>query len=360
MSQSVEKIANAILYEGYLLYPYRKSALKNQQRFNFGLLEPNDFFQTQVLVKGNIEKLKINVRFLQTQLRQTINTEGNNVDKLELDDKIFETWEEVIERNIETETTCSFSFEETSKEEILAGRKAKFVRSNKRISGLIEVEKEVIRENLNHLTVKIHNQSADEKFISTHIILSAENAEFISLLEFDEEFEKDVKALKQRSLFPVLVEKNVMLASPIILYDFPQVAPESVGDFFDATEIDEILTLRILTMTDEEKREAISLDSRAEKILEQAEKTKLMNLHGVFRQETPKIGNRVRLKPKKNADAFDIFLENQIAVIESIKEDFEGNKHFSVILENDEEPNLGFHKSIGHRFFFSLEELEIL
>ena len=75
--------------------------------------------------------------------------------------------------------------------------------------------------------------------------------------------------------WPVLVgaegERDTMLASPIILYDYPQIAPESPGDLFDGTEIDEILALRIMTMTDEEKREMRNTDDRARKILERTE-----------------------------------------------------------------------------------------
>ena len=311
------------------------------------------------MVTGNVEDLQITARFLQTQLRQVIDPQGNKAEKIEIGEKIFETWEEVVERNIETEKTSGFTFAESLEEEILPG-KAKIIRSSKPISGLIDIEKHEIKGGLNVVTVRIFNHSKEQKFISVHLIMTVENAEFISLLEYESEFEAEVKALQQKSLFPVLVEKNTMLASPIILYDFPKVAPESGGDFFDATEIDEILTLRILTMTDEEKREAMSLDKRAKKIFELAEKTQLMDLHGVFRDELPGIGQKVRLKPKKSADAFDIFLENQIALVKSIREDFEGNKHFEVVLESDDEPNFGFHKSIGHRFFFSRDELEIL
>ena len=64
--------------------------------------------------------------------------------------------------------------------------------------------------------------------------------------------------------WPVLVGKegtaDSILSSPIILYDYPKVAPESPGDLFDATEIDEILTLRILALTDEEKRDMAAID----------------------------------------------------------------------------------------------------
>ncbi len=57
MADKIEKIADALLYEGYLLYPYRKSALKNRERFNFGLLEPADFYKTQVLFTGPADKV---------------------------------------------------------------------------------------------------------------------------------------------------------------------------------------------------------------------------------------------------------------------------------------------------------------
>ncbi len=77
-----------------------------------------------------------------------------------------------------------------------------------------------------------------------------------------------------------------MLSSPIILYDYPQIAPESPGDLFDGAEIDEILMLRIMTLTDDEKREMRQSDDRARQILERTESLpdeQFMKLHGVLR-----------------------------------------------------------------------------
>jgi hypothetical protein len=77
-----------------------------------------------------------------------------------------------------------------------------------------------------------------------------------------------------------------MLASPIILYDYPQVAPESPGDLFDATEIDEILTLRILALTEEEKQAMAAVDKRAQALLTRTEslaREQLLGLHGTIR-----------------------------------------------------------------------------
>src|SRR5262249_25421686 len=93
---------------------------------------------------------------------------------------------------------------------------------------------------------------------STHSILGVRGSEFVSLLDPPEGCREAAAACDNRGTWPVLVgaegQADMMLSSPIILYDYPQVAPESAGDFFDATEIDEMLTLRIMTLTDDEKR----------------------------------------------------------------------------------------------------------
>lgn len=84
--------------------------------------------------------------------------------------------------------------------------------------------------------------------------------------------------------------KDAILSSPIILYDYPQIAPESPGDLFDGTEIDEILALRILTLSDDEKREIRQTDERAREVLERTETLPaehFLKLHGVLRGMKP-------------------------------------------------------------------------
>jgi hypothetical protein len=152
-----------------------------------------------------------------------------------------------------------------------------------------------------------------------------------------------------------------MLGSPIILYDYPQVAPESKNDLFDATEIDEILSLRILTLSDQEKEEIRRSDERARRILEdlEANPEHLLQLHGRIQTGPhPKKGDRVRLWPNKRADIFDTILEGKIAIIEAVEEDFEGKLHFAVVIEDDPGRDFGELRQAGHRFFFSAEEVE--
>ena len=130
--------------------------------------------------------------------------------------------------------------------------------------------------------------------ISAHVILGADGGEFISLLDPPEALREITAVCRNVGVFPVLVgeegQRDTMLASPIILYDYPQIAPESAGDLFDGTEIDEILSLRILTMTDEEKLEMRQSDDRTRQLLESIEtlpEEHLMKLHGVLRGLRP-------------------------------------------------------------------------
>jgi len=161
------------------------------------------------------------------------------------------------------------------------------------------------------LSVKIKNrttfenageQSRDDallhSLVSTHTILSAKNGEFVSLLEPPDVLEEAVAACENIKTYPVLAgtegETDCMLSSPIILYDYPQIAAESAGDLFDGAEIDEILTLRIMTMTDEEKHEMRGIDDRVRKILERTEtmpEEQLLKMHGAMKGVAKSQGN---------------------------------------------------------------------
>ena len=130
--------------------------------------------------------------------------------------------------------------------------------------------------------------------VSVHSILRVVGGEFISLLDPPEQFCAAVAECRNSGAWPVLAgeegQRDLVLASPIILYDYPQIAPESPGDLFDGTEIDEILALRILTMTDAEKLEVRKGDDRARRILERTEvlpPEHFQKLHGALRGLRP-------------------------------------------------------------------------
>jgi hypothetical protein len=181
------------------------------------------------------------------------------------------------------------------------------IREWETLSGEIEIDLKMCREGVYKVTVCLRNLTDHElhrqdnrtdalrhSFVSAHIILGAEDGRFVSQLDPPEDLRKLASGCVNIGTWPVLAGENgsreAVLSSPIILYDYPQIAPESPGSLFDGTEIDEILSLRILTMTDEEKREMRQSDERAREILERTENMppeQFMKLHGVLRGVRP-------------------------------------------------------------------------
>jgi hydrogenase maturation protease len=304
----VEQIADAILYEGYILYPYRSSALKNGQRWNFGVLYPPAYaaaqqgsdaamMQCECLARGS--NLSVTVRFLHLVTRDTLDVDGN----------VVRSWQEAIAREVEVRETGmhrlvfqTFAF--PARED----RESQVVRRQESIDGAIELNTQPLRDGWFRVTVRISNAGAIESLngdsaawsareavlrhslVSTHAILCIPGGEFASLLDPPEALRELSAGCSNMGLWPVLAgdatPSDTMLASPIILYDHPQIAPESAGALFDGTEIDEILSLRILALTDDEKREMRETDSQAGQLLERTESLdaeQWMRMHGVMR-----------------------------------------------------------------------------
>jgi len=337
----VEKIAKAVLYEGYLLYPYRPSAVKNQQRWNFGVVYPCSYGQaqtgsdrwmieTECLVEGNERPvLEVRVRFLQLversigQLIERLPGEHFQlVECLEVNGKVFHPWQEAVEREI---TLPVHSLADLSSEPLVepftlpseehveplcdsTGQTVGIIiRAQRLIRGVILVSAKQVEDKVSRISVRIQNQTPLEvsgglnresallrSLVSTHTILGIEDGAFVSALDPPESLRALAADCHNLGTWPVLVgeegQRDTMLSSPIILYDYPQIAPESAGDLFDGTEIDEILSLRIMTLTEEEKREMRQSDERARELLERTETLpmeQLMKLHGVLRGMHP-------------------------------------------------------------------------
>lgn len=439
---SIKAIANAVLYEGYILYPYRPSSIKNRQRWTFGGVFPRAFDQqgdasmmeTQVLLRGGQQPaFGVHFRFLQIvrrdvgrlatpaqELPKTGEPALTLVQSLGVDDREVMAWEEAVEREValgrlrpcdlqHAAITTPFRFEGARDVEFVRAQDgrvvAALIRTSETIEGVIEAKAQKLAPDVWKLTIRIKNETplsdSDRKeraaaqlraFASTHAILTVEDGAFVSLLDPPEELREAAAQCRNVGVFPVLVggpDNSAMLASPIILYDHPGIAPESPGDLFDGTEIDEILTLRILAMTDAEKREMASVDARARALLERTHALTaqdMAQLHGVMRngasQSSPAkpllrgadaaprlvslldggrqlcVGAHVRLRPKPGGDVIDIALKGKIAVVEAIERDFEDRVHVAVTLLDDPGRDLGAAGFPGHRFFFSQEEIE--
>jgi hypothetical protein len=282
---TVRKIADAVLYEGYVLWPYRRSALKNARRFTFGSLEPGEKMRTEVLQEGG-GSLAITIRFLQAVRRQLYRA-GEPVDELTVDGERHLSWEEATERELSIggpgRTPIAIA---SNRVEERLSEDASVLRSWGALEGLVSVESEPLRPGLARVSVDVANTTPRQgTFYSTHTILRVGGGAFVSSLDPEAE-----EACHNEGTWPVLVgepgERHTMLSSAIILEEYPKVAPESPGDLFDGAEIDQLLALNILGLTDEEKAEMRATDPRTRQILERTESMtpeQLMRLHGVMR-----------------------------------------------------------------------------
>ncbi|MFI5507045.1 hypothetical protein ACIA48_06215 [Mycobacterium sp. NPDC051804] len=439
-------IADAVLYEGYLLYPYRATSSKNQSRWQFGVVGPpgacdagigeSDSLTAQFLVDGDSE-LTLVVRFLQLQHRRAERDIGDGtfepVDKVTSGLQSWVTWDEAVERELSfgpfgltdlvQPRTLSIEVGEGSETEAVDGGRLIRTRSAIRADLTVAVEHEAA--DLHRVSTAVRNvgEAAADKdeaiatsLIGTHIIAEVVGGEFISLLDPPDSARATVSHLVQHRCFPVLAgrpgEHDLLLISPIILYDHPEIAEQSEGALYDSTEIDEILTLRVMTMTDEEKAQARATDPLAAAIIDRCDSMSpeaMQQLHGILRNphasgyDDPRLdaldgqmrsaglipeipdgvdwwdpvadtavrpdvdavlvngvrvsaGSRVRLRPSRRADAQDIFFAGKSARVISVHEDVDGQQYVGVIVEDD--PDVEMPDSYGRYLYFAPDEVE--
>jgi hypothetical protein len=422
-------IADAVLYEGYLLYPYRATSSKNQSRWQFGVLGPpgasdagageDDTLSAQFLIDGDSE-LSLVLRFLQLQHRHAERDTGDArfepVDELTNGLRSWVTWDEAVE--------CELFFgpfrladlqnPRTLPVVVTAGRDTEDVDGGRLIRTRAPIQAELSiaverDEGLSRVTVSVRNTGAAAldkataiatSLIGTHIVSEVVGGEFVSLLEPPESATGPVARCVQHRCFPVLAgrpgERDLLLISPIILYDHPEIAEQSEGALYDSTEIDEILTLRVMTMTDEEKAQARATDPLAAQLIDRCDSMSpdaMQQLHGILRNphaglipEIPEgvewwdpladtavrpgvdavlvngvrvaAGSRVRLRPNRRADAQDIFFAGKPARVTSVHEDVDGQQYVGVIVEDD--PDVEMPESYGRYLYFAPDEVEPL
>ena len=436
---AVRRIADAVLYEGYILYPYRASAQKNRSRWQFGVLmapgyaavDPSEssFTRTEcVLEHSGQPAVQVILRFLQVQRRSTEGVAPG---------AHAPAWDEATE--------CEVGFTVGTAELLGPGLVTEFsvpggedrepspggecvVRRREPLAGAVSVRTTPVPGPWRavRLQVRVENRTAagpapalreealPTALVAAHVIVAVSGGEFISMTDPPEWAKPAVAECANTGGWPVLADpgggRQVVLFSPIILYDHPELAPESPGELYDGTEIDEILTLRTLTLSDEEKLEARATDPRAAALIDRVEAMDaqtLERLHGTIRPgalypgalypgasgaggtggtghydpavpwwdpeadasvspDTDSVmiggqavarGSLVRLRPgARRADAQDMFLAGRIAEVQAVLLDVEDQPYLAVSLTDHPDPDL----SIAHgRFlYFRPDEVE--
>lgn len=330
---TVTQIVRAVLYEGYILWPYRRSAAKNRQRWTFGGVYPETYsrarstgdafmMQTQCLLEtAGDPRLDVCVRFLHVIERKVARVQDGDlvyVDELNVAGERYLAWDEATERDIVASNLDPAVLDAPYRipvripaggdrewiADTAGARVGALVREWRALEGTMEVRAERVAPRLFRVTVAITNTTpCDEAcrdaavrqaFASTHTILRASGGEFVSLMDPPDECRPAAESCRNVGAWPVLVgddgDRHVMLSSPVTLYDYPRVAPESPGDLFDATEIDALLILNVLTLTDEEQQEMRATDPRAREILDRCASLspdQLRQLYGQIRDFRP-------------------------------------------------------------------------
>ncbi len=363
----VRRIADAVLYEGYILYPYRASAQKNRSRWQWGVImgpgyaaaDPSErsFTQAEVVLEHSGQpSVAIVLRFLQVQRRSTASSEaeaseapsseaassgGASSEAASSRGASFRvgaaapTWDEAVEREIEFTVgrdellgvgyVHDFAIDGGQEREPLAegerpggvgpddggpgGGGARYtIRRREPLAGRVSVRAfplegpwQAVR-----LQVRVENRTTADPvpprrddalptaLVAAHVIMTAHGGEFISMIDPPEWAKSAVAECENVGGWPVLADpdggRDIVLSSPIILYDHPEVAPESPGELYDGLEIDEILTLRTLALSDDEKLQARATDARAAALIDRVEAMDaddIVKLHGAVRSPRP-------------------------------------------------------------------------
>jgi hypothetical protein len=428
----VRGVADAVLYEGYLLYPYRASAQKNQSRWQFGVLMPPGYveadpsdtasLQTECVFEERGEPaLDLTVRFLQVQRRRTEGAvTGPGVPAV---------WDEAVERELSRTVHVAdvrgdgkqfpFTIPGGADAEIVTG--GRVVRRREPLTGSVSVRVTPLPGpwQAARLTVRVTNTSAGKParrddalpraLVAAHLIITVSDGAFLSMTDPPEWASPEVAACENNGCWPVLAgpegTRQVILAAPIILPDHPQIARESPGELFDGTEIDEILTLRTLALSDDEKAAARATDPRAAALIDRVDAMDaptMEQLHGTIRAMTgPRAtgqgngncnatgaeervpwwdpgadasvspgtdhvmvnghrvaaGSRVILRPgTRRADAQDMFLAGRAAQVEAVLLDVDDTSYLAVTLEDD--PAADLQAQHGRFLYFSPNEVE--
>ena len=417
--EDVRPLADTVLYEGYVLYPYRADDAKNRVRWQFGVLAPSALsavdpsersrLRAELLLDGRPSRVFLRVRFLQVQrrtvLRETAAGEVE-VSRLEAGDTAYLPFDEAVSHELDLDVDLAALEPVRSTRKVLGGvdhervpggrlRRerlplvASVTATARSLPGPYGVTR--LRVDVENVTAwspapsPLREEALRHSLVAAHLLARVDRGRFLSLTDPPEWATGYVAECENDGVWPVLADvdgrADVVICSPIILPDRPQVAPESTTQFFDGTEMDEMLNLRAMTLTDAEKRAVRGTDPRAAELLDRVENLppELMDrLHGAIRylSSTAKVeprdlppdsvdvggvpvceGSRVLLRPgTRRTDAQDLFVAGRTATVAKVVHDVDGHDHLAVLLDDDPGQDLALVQ--GRFLYFAPDEVE--
>jgi hypothetical protein len=355
----LERLVDSLLFEGYALYPYTPGATKNATPTPFGIVYPADYArnETHAFDRMQIQGIITDADALVTGEIRFLQASGEK--------------HKAIERRVQlgaAPSTVGFEFDD------LEGKAELIVERLPSGMGRVTFQVENVTELTDEEATGDRKDALLKSMLSTHLLLRVEGGhKFLSPLERGDD---GVAGCCQVNTWPVLATPNddALLAPTFMLPDHPEIAPESVNDFFDGTEIEEALVLHIQALSDQEREEISAQDPKVREMLARADATtpqQLMDLHGRVRIEDPpgerevvldgvkyRRGQKVILHPPQDADVYDKMLNGRTATIHRLFLRVDDRLHLGVTIDDD--PMQEILGESGRFLFFFAEEVEVV
>ena len=353
----MNELIESLLYEGYALYPYTPGATKNATPTPFGIVYPPAYARTLESTHDHLE--------LQCML------EGDG------------------EVSAEVHFLAPNGARHQAERHVLVGE------GDFRCGGLCARTRLTITAEGTgrRVTLRVENQTEvpdgldragaiERSLISTHPLLKVSGGRFLSQLD---------APCDSFNTWPVLASPgdDVMLGAAIVLPDHPQIAPESRGNLFDNTEIEEALVLHVQALSDEERAEIEHQDPAVREMLDRAltvTPEELLKLHGRVEVRDPvtrepprpsaavrdptrglpevevdgvvfRRGGRVVVRPGLEADLQARMLEGRTVTVERIHRDYDGRVHLGVSVD---EPGHEVMRDTGRFLWLFPPEVEVV
>jgi hypothetical protein len=364
---SVERLLSTLLYEGYALYPYTPGATKNATPTPFGIVYPPAY------AAGGPHT------FDRARMQLVLEPGSSVSGTLAFLESSGARHQSVSRRvEIEADATVEFAFDS--------------------VQGRLRLATAPLAGGLVRVAMCVHNTTPVPEgldraaalrasLLSTHLVARSPGGRFASPISPGPAAAPHVAHCEHVNIFPVLAtdSDDTVLGATIVLPDHPQIAPESHGDLFDATEIEEALLLHVLALSDAEREQIAQQDPKVREMLARADAQgpeALARLHGrVTVTDLPPLhrpgpadvagepvisvdgvtyrrGAKVVLRPGFGAAPQDGVWAGRVATIERIYRDYEDGVHLAVTVDDD--PGQELMRDIGRYLYFKPAEVEVV
>ncbi len=385
MNEGLAKLVDSLLYEGYALYPYTPGSPKNATPTPFGIVYPPAYAEASTVTFDHLRLDCVLAAPPEAELRATVRFLQVAGERHEGSERTLELGPARLSDLLAGDgVPAEFSFEGA---EGVQGR-AKLRADPAPDPGLARIRVCV------HNTTALPDAAAAMdrgaalrwSLLSTHVVVESSAGRFVSPLEAGGPAGEAVAACESVNTFPVLAgdDDRSVLGAAIVLPDHPKMAPESLGNLFDNTEIEEALLLHVHTLSDSEREEIGQGDPAVREMVERAAATtpqEIMGLHGRLEAPDPgpppepghpnpgeeaveaagqtlRKGGKVLLRPGTTRDVYDRMLDGRTATIERIYVDYDDAIHVGVTVDGSAEQEL--FRETGRYLFFKPGEVEAL